>query len=45
MIAQLIVYETILGFLQGSVNILWVYFVLIHYQYKMTQYNTFNLKL
>ena len=32
-------------FLQGTVNILWIYFILIQYQYKMTQYNALNIKL
>ena len=34
--------ETILDFLQGTVK---VFFTLIYYQYRMTQYNTLNLKL
>ena len=35
--------ETILDFSQGTVKILWFYFVLI--QYKMTRYNPINVKL
>ena len=26
-------------------RVLWIYFTLLEYQYKMTQYNTFNVKL
>ena len=37
--------ETILDFLQGTVKVLWIFFTLIYYQYRMTQYNTLNLKL
>ena len=36
--------ETILDFSQGTVKVFWIYFTLIWYQYKMTQYNTSNLK-
>ena len=37
--------ETILHFSQGTVKVLKFYFVLIQYQYKMTRYNTLNVKL
>ena len=37
--------ETVLGFLQGIVRVLWIYFALIQYQYKLTQYNALNTKL
>ena len=37
--------ETVLGFSKWPVEILWFYFVLISYLYKMTQYNTLNVKM
>ena len=37
--------ETVLDFLQETVKVLRIYFTLIKYQYKMTQYNTINVKL
>ena len=37
--------EKILDFSKGMVKILWFYFVLKKCWYKMTQYNTLNLKL
>ena len=37
--------EIILGFSQGTMIVLWIYFTLIWYQYKMTQYNTLNVKI
>ena len=37
--------ETILDFSQGTMKVLYIYFTLIWYQYKMTQYNTLNVKL
>ena len=37
--------ETILDFSHGTVKVLLIYFTLIWYQYKMTQYNTSKLKL
>ena len=37
--------ETILDFSQETVNILMFYFVSTQYQYRMTQYNTLNVKL
>ena len=37
--------ETILDFSQGTMKVLHIYFTLIWYQYKMTQYNTLNVKL
>ena len=37
--------ETIFDFSQGAVKALWFFFTLIWYQYKMTQYNTLNVKL
>ena len=37
--------ETIFDFSQGAVKALWIFFTLIWYQYKMTQYNTLNVKL
>ena len=37
--------ETILDFSHKSIRILWIYFVLIRSQYKMTQYNSINEKL
>ena len=37
--------KTILGFSQRTVKVLWIYFTLIKYQYKMVQYNTSNVKL
>ena len=37
--------ETILDLPQGTVKVLWIYFTLIQYQYKMTQYNNLNVKL
>ena len=36
--------ETILDFSQGTVTVLQFYFVFIKNQYKMTQYNTINVK-
>ena len=37
--------ELVLDFSKESVRVLWFYFVLIYYQYKMTRYNTLNVKL
>ena len=37
--------ELALDFSKESVRVLWFYFVLIYYQYKMTRYNTLNVKL
>ena len=37
--------ETVLDFSQGTVKVLWIYFTLIYYQYKITQYNTLSVKL
>ena len=37
--------ETVLDISKGTVKILWLYFVLIKYLYKMTQYNRLNVKL
>ena len=37
--------ETALYFSKGTVKVLWFYFVCIWYLYKMTQYNTSNVKL
>ena len=37
--------ETILDFSQGTVRVLQMYFALIQYQNKMTQYNTLKVKL
>ena len=37
--------ETILDFSQGTLTSLSIYFALIQYQYKMTQYKTLNVKL
>ena len=37
--------ETILAFSKETVEVLWIYFTLIQYQWKMTQYNTLYLKL
>ena len=37
--------KTVLDFSKGTVRVLWFYFILIKYLYKMTQYNTLNLKL
>ena len=37
--------KTVLDFSKGTVKVLWFYFVLIQYELKMTQYNTFNIKL
>ena len=37
--------ETILDFLQGTAKVLKFYFVLIQFQYKITQYNNLNLNL
>ena len=37
--------ETALNFLKGTVKLLWFYFVLIKYWYKMTHYNTLNVTL
>ena len=37
--------ETVLDFSQGTVRVLWIRFVLIEYQYKMTKYNILNIKL
>ena len=37
--------ETMLDCLQRTVKVLWFYFVLIQYQYKMTQYSTLNVSL
>ena len=34
-----------LDFSQGTVKVLWIYLTLIWYQYRMTQYNTLNVKL
>ena len=36
--------ETILDFSQGTVKVFKIYFTLILYQYKMSQYNTLNVK-
>ena len=36
---------TILDFSQGTVKVLWIYFTLIKFQYKMTQCNTLSIKL
>ena len=37
--------ETILDFSQGTMKVLYIYFTLIWYQYRMAQYNTLNVKL
>ena len=37
--------ETILDFSQRTVTVLYIYFALIQYQYKMTQYSTLAVKL
>ena len=37
--------ESIIDFSQGTIKVLWLYFTLIWFQYKMTQYNTLNVKL
>ena len=37
--------ETALDFSKGKVKLLWFYFVLIHYWYKLTLYNMLNVKL
>ena len=37
--------ETILDFSQGTMRVLSIYFLLIWYQHKITQYDTLNLKL
>ena len=37
--------ELALDFSKESVRVLWFYFVLIYYQYKMTRYITLNVKL
>ena len=37
--------ETVLDFSKGTVKVLWFYIILIKYLYKMTQYNTLNVKL
>ena len=37
--------ETILDFWYRNVKVLRIFFTLIWYRYKMTQYNTLNLKL
>ena len=37
--------ETVLDFSQGTVRVLWIRFVLIEYQYKMTKYNILSIKL
>ena len=37
--------ETILDFSKGTVRVFWIYFTLMYYQYKMTQYNSLNVKL
>ena len=36
--------ETVLDFSKGTVKVLWFYFALILYRYKVTQYNTLNIK-
>ena len=36
--------EAILDFSQGTVRVLWIYFALLWYQYKMTQFNILNVK-
>ena len=35
--------ETVLGYSQGTINVLWAWFNF--YQYKMMQYNSLNVKL
>ena len=37
--------EIILDFSQGTKRVLYIYFLLIKFQYKMTQYNTLKVKL
>ena len=37
--------ETILDFSQGTVRVLYIYFALMQYQYKMTQCNNLTVKL
>ena len=37
--------ESIIDFSQGTIKVLWLYFNLIWFKYKMTQYNTLNVKL
>ena len=37
--------ETILDFSYRNVKVLWIFFTLIWYRYKMNQYNTLNVKL
>ena len=37
--------ETVLHFSKGTIKLLWLYLVLIWYWYKMTQYNTLDVKL
>ena len=37
--------ETVLDFSRRTFKVLWFYFILIKYWYKMTQYNTLNVKL
>ena len=37
--------ETVLDFSRRTFKVLWFYFLLIKYWYKMTQYNTLNVKL
>ena len=37
--------ETVLNFPKGTVKVLWFYFVLKSYSYKMTKHSTFNVKL
>ena len=37
--------ESIIDFSQGTIKVLWLYFTLIWFQYKMTQYNPLNVKL
>ena len=36
--------ETISGSSQEIVQLWWIYFILIQYKYKMSQYNTLNVK-
>ena len=37
--------ETILGSSQRTMKVLWIYFALIKYQYKITQNNTLNVNM
>ena len=37
--------ETVSDFSRRTFKVLWFYFLLIKYWYKMTQYNTLNVKL